>query len=168
MNEKLAEALNKQLNAELYSAYLYLSMAAYFDSLGLKGFANWMKAQAEEEVGHAMKIYKYLDDRGARVVLEAVEKPPTEWENPRHAVEELLEHERRVTGMINALVKMAKEEDDYATEVFLQWFIEEQVEEEASAAELLDMMRWAGDKGHSLLMIDRQLAQRKPKFLSTE
>ncbi len=161
LDEEIAAQLNKQINAELYSAYFYLSMSAYFESLGLPGFAQWMKAQAREELGHAMKIFDYMADRGARVILEEIEKPPTEWESPSHAIQAFLKHEQEVTAMINKLLKLAREKGDYATEVFLHWFIEEQVEEEASAAKLADMMRYAGDKGHALLMIDRQLAQRK-------
>jgi len=166
IDEKLASEFNKQINAELYSSYLYLSMAAYFDALGLRGFSSWMKAQAEEELGHAMKIFDYLSQRGGRVILGPIEAPPTEWESPRHAVEALLEHEKKVTAMINSLVALARQLNDYAAEVFLHWFVEEQVEEEASAQELLDMLSLAGDRGHSLLMIDRHLAERKPKCLA--
>lgn len=159
--EKVAQALNRQLNAELYSAYLYLSMSAYFEGIGLRGFAHWMRVQAKEELGHAMKIFDYLAERGARIVLEGIERPPTEWESPSHAVQSLLQHEQKVTGMISDLMRLARESNDYATEVFLHWFVEEQVEEEDSARQLVDMLRLAGDKGHALMMIDRQLAQRK-------
>ncbi|MBC7109727.1 MAG: ferritin [Archaeoglobi archaeon] len=161
MNEKVLNALNRQINAELYSAYLYLSMAAYFGFEGLKGFANWMRVQAQEELMHAMKIFDYVNERGGRVKLEAIEAPPSEWRNPLEVFESVLSHEKKVTSMINGLVELSMEEKDHATYNFLQWFVAEQVEEEASADEIRRQLELIGDDRRALLMIDRELAQRK-------
>jgi len=132
ISKKIEKALNKQINAELYSAYLYLSMVAYFESVNLPGFANWMKVQTQEELMHAMKIYDFVNERGGRVVLKAIEAPPTEWDSPLDAFEATYKHEQKVTGLINNLVNLAIEEKDHATSSFLQWFVNEQVEEESS------------------------------------
>ena len=131
IKDVILEALNKQINAELYSAYLYISMSAYFESINLKGFANWMKVQAKEEVSHAMRIYNYVVERGGRVKLMAIEQPPIEWESPLHAFESAYNHEVKVTAMINELVDLALKEKDHATYNMLQWVINEQVEEES-------------------------------------
>ena len=163
LKENIEKAINEQLNKELYSAYLYLAMAAYFESKNLKGFANWMMQQAIEEQGHAMKFYNFIVERGGRVILEAIEKPPTEWASPLDVFEYTYEHEKKVTKSINNLYALAKQENDYATEVFLHWFIDEQVEEEASVDEIVNKLRLVGDKGHALLMIDRELAMRGKK-----
>ena len=163
LKENIEKALNEQLNKELYSAYLYLAMAAYFESKNLKGFANWMMQQAIEEQCHAMKFYNFIVERGGRVILEAIEKPPTEWASPLDVFEYTYEHEKKVTESINNLYALAKQENDYATEVFLHWFIDEQVEEEASVDEIVNKLRLVGDKGHALLMIDRELAMRGKK-----
>ncbi len=161
MNSELLEALNKQLNAELYSAYLYLSMAAYFDYKGLQGFAHWMRKQAEEELGHAMKFYEYINDRGGRVVLYEVEKPPSDWGTVTDVFRHAYQHEKKVTESINKLVDLARKHDDKPTEVFLQWFVQEQVEEEKSFAEILQLLEYAGEKPQSILMLNSHLAQRK-------
>ncbi|MCE4627963.1 MAG: ferritin [Desulfurococcales archaeon] len=161
LSERMNEELNKQLNRELYSAYLYLGMSAYFDSIGLKGFANWFKVQAKEELEHAMKIYNYILDRGGRITLHPVEAVPTEYPSPRAAVLRGLEAEREQTQNINRLYELAREEGDRATEVFLHWFIEEQVEEEKIFSELLQLVDMAGDKPQALLVIDARLAQRR-------
>ncbi len=161
IGERVVEALNKQINAELYSAYLYLSMSAYFESVGLKGFANWMRVQAREELSHAMRIYEYVIERGGRVRLFAVDEPPSEWRSPLDAFEAAYRHEVSVTKMINELVELAISEKDYATYNMLQWFINEQVEEEASAAEIVDKLRLLGEDGRGLFMLDRELGQRK-------
>ena len=163
ISKKIEDALNEQINKELYSAYLYLSMAAYSESIGLKGFSTWLKAQAAEEEEHAMKIFNYVNERGGRVILKAIDAPPTEWDSPLALFEHVYEHETKVTEMIYNLVKLAKEEKDYSTETFLQWFIDEQVEEEASADEIVQQLKLVGDKGHALLMIDRALAERGKK-----
>lgn len=160
IDQRMQEALNKQLNAELYSAYLYLSMSAHFQSLNLAGFANWMRVQAQEELAHALKFYDYVNERGGRVVLQPVEAPPAAWDSPLAVFEHVYQHEQKVTGMINKLVDLAVEARDHATNNFLQWFVSEQVEEEASANEVVQKLKLAGDAASALFMIDRELAQR--------
>jgi len=160
ITKKLQDAINKQINAEMYSSYLYLSMSAYLENEGLPGFASWMRLQADEETVHAMKFFDYVNERGGRVTLEAIEKPPAEWSSPLAVFEETLAHEQKVTSLINDLVTLAKAENDYASESFLKWYVDEQVEEEASASEILDLLKRTGDSGHGLLLIDRQLAGR--------
>jgi ferritin len=163
LSEKVSKALNKQINAELYSAYLYLSMSAYFKSINLGGFANWMRVQAMEEMTHAMKIYDFVHERGARVTLKQVEEPPSEWSSPLAAFEDTHKHEQKVTGMINDLTNLAKSEKDHVTEVFLQWFVTEQVEEEASADEIVQKLKLVGEAGGGVFMIDREIAGRSFK-----
>lgn len=160
LGKKLEVKINDQINKELYSAYLYLSMAAQFEAENLPGFASWMKKQAAEEQEHAMKFFGYVNERGGRVVLEAIEKPETEFGKPVEVFAEVLAHEQKVTGLINDLYALALEEKDYASQSFLQWFIDEQVEEEASAGGILESLKMIGDKGHALLMIDHQLGAR--------
>jgi ferritin len=160
LSEKMQEALNKQTNAELYSSYLYLSMSAYFQSINLGGFGNWMRVQAQEELLHAMKLYDFVNERAGRVTLHPIEGPPTEWASPTAAFENVLEHERKVTGLINNLVNLAIEERDHATNIFLQWFVTEQVEEEASANDIVQKLKLMGDARHGLFMLDRELGQR--------
>ncbi len=162
LSEKLLEALNKQLANELYSAYLYLSMAAFLDSKGLPGFASWMKAQAKEELEHAMKFYEYINDRGGRVRLDAIPKPPEEWNSVKDVFEKALLHEKSVTASIYMLAEIAEEERDWATQVFLQWFIEEQVEEEKTFAEILGKLELSGETPQALLLMDSKLGERKP------
>ena len=154
VNEKMEAALNAQLNAEVYSGYLYLSMAAYFEDIDLAGFANWMRVQAAEELEHGMKFYDYIIRRGASVTLTAIEAPQTEWESP------LLSHEQMVTGLINDLVDLAIEEKDHATNNFLQWFVEEQVEEEENAMENLAKLKLAGDDNSLLYKLNEEFAGR--------
>ena len=160
VNEKMEAALNAQLNAEVYSGYLYLSMAAYFEDIDLPGFANWMRVQAEEELEHGMKFYDYIIRRGASVTLEAIEKPQTEWDSPLAAFEHVLSHEKTVTGLINNLVDLAIAEKDHATNNFLQWFVEEQVEEEENAMEILAKVRLAGDNNSILYTLNEEFAGR--------
>ena len=160
LSEKLQDALNGQLNAELYSSYLYLSMSAHFQSINLGGFANWMRVQAQEELVHVMKFYDYVNERGGRVTLGPVEGPPTEWKSPLAAFEHAYEHERKVTGLINDLVDMAAEERDHATGGFLQWFVTEQVEEEATADAVVQKLKLVGDAGSGLFMLDQELGLR--------
>ncbi|MBO8183361.1 MAG: ferritin [Archaeoglobus sp.] len=162
IKESIQEALNKQINAELYSAYLYLSMSSYFESINLKGFANWMRIQAQEELSHAMRIYDYVIERGGRVILDAIEKPPSEWKSPLDAFEAVYNHEVKVTDLINDLVELALKERDHATYNMLQWFVNEQVEEEASADEIVQKLKLVGDEGRAIFMLDRELAQRQP------
>ncbi|MBC7333338.1 MAG: ferritin [Actinobacteria bacterium] len=160
LGEKLQDALNKQLNAELYSSYLYLSMCAYFQSINLKGFANWMYVQAQEELFHATKFFNYINDRGGRVILYKVEGPPTEWKSPQDVFKYTYEHEQKVTGLINDLVNLSKAESDHATNIFLQWFVTEQIEEETSANDILQKLKMIGEGGPGLFMIDQELAKR--------
>ena len=160
IDKEIEEAINKQINEEMYSAYLYLSMAAYFEHIGLKGFANWMYVQHKEERDHAMKFYRYLIERGGKVKLYAIKEPPQEWNSPLHAFEETLKHERHITECINKLVDLAEKKKDRATFNLLQWYVDEQVEEEANDEEIIQMLKMVGDKGNGLFMIDRELAKR--------
>lgn len=160
VNEKMEAALNAQLNAEVYSGYLYLSMAAYFEDIDLSGFANWMRVQAEEELEHGMKFYDYIIKRGASVTLEAIEKPQTEWKSPIDAFEHVLSHEKTVTSLINDLVDLAIEEKDHATNNFLQWFVEEQVEEEENAMEILAKVKLAGDNNSIIYALNEEFSGR--------
>jgi ferritin len=160
INETIQKELNNQLNAEMYSSYLYLSMSAYFQSTDLAGFANWMRIQAQEELAHAMKFYDYIHERGARVTLTEIKGPQTEWESSRAAFEHVYQHEQKVTGLINDLVNLSVEEKDHATNNFLQWFVTEQVEEEASASGILQKVRMVGNDGSGLFMLDKELALR--------
>jgi len=157
---RVTQAINEQINAELYSAYLYLSMAAYFEAQTLPGFAQWMKEQASEEVTHAMKFFAYLAETGARPQLEAIDRPPAQYSSPIDVFEQTLQHEEEVTRSIHALYTLAIEEKDYPAQVMLQWFISEQVEEEATATEILEALRRIGDKGHALIALDRELGRR--------
>jgi len=160
MDEKMVESLNSQLNAEMYSAYLYLSMGAYFEDLDLGGFANWMRVQAQEEMTHAMKIHDFIIQRGDRVTLTKIEAPPTEWESPVNAFEHVYKHEQKVTGLINQLVNLALSLGDHATNNFLQWFVAEQVEEEESSSGVLKKVKMANDSLSGMLMLDNELSQR--------
>lgn len=160
LNEKVQEALCEQLNAELYSSYLYLSMSANFSAMDLSGFANWMRIQAREELMHAMKFYDYINERGGRMTLKEIITPQKEWESPKSAFEHTYSHEQKVTGLINDLVDMAISEKDHATNNFLQWFVEEQVEEEASSSGVLKKLELIGDDPSGLLMLDSELALR--------
>ncbi|MFB6125363.1 MAG: ferritin [Halanaeroarchaeum sp.] len=160
LTDSVEDALNEQINAELYSEYLYLAMAAYFEDEGLPGFASWMRAQADEEHAHAMKIYDYVHERDGRVNLAAIDEPQASWDGPADAFEAAYDHEVKISGMIDDLVGLAREENDNATENMLQWFVAEQVEEEATAQDILDKLRLAGDDGPGLMMLDQELGQR--------
>jgi ferritin len=153
-------AINTQINAEFYSAYLYLSMAAYSQAINLPGFANWMRVQEQEERFHALKMYDYVISRGGRVTLKAIAEPPVEWDSPLAMFEAVAAHEAKVTAMINALVDIAIEVKDHAANQFLQWFVNEQVEEEGNDAKIVGDLRRMGDSGSTLFMIDRELATR--------
>jgi ferritin len=159
-SQKLLDELNAQIKHELYSAYLYLSMAAHAESNNLPGFARWMTAQAQEEMGHAMKFYEYIHDRGGKVVLQAIDQPPSSFAGPTALFEATLEHEKLVTGLIHKLFEQAVSDKDYASQAFLQWFVTEQVEEEKIASQILDTLKMAGEKGTALFMLDRQLGAR--------
>jgi ferritin len=160
ITEKMKKALSGQLNAELYSAYLYMSMNAYFKAVNLDGFANWMLCQAQEELSHSMKFYDFIISRGGRVELTQVDAPPAEWGSPLAVFEATLEHEQKVTGLINDLVELALEEHDHASNIFLQWFVSEQVEEEENVGGVLEQMKLMGEAKGGLFMMDRELAKR--------
>jgi len=160
MNEKIRNALNGQINAELYSSYLYLSMASYFKRLSLDGFTRWMEVQALEELTHAMKFFDFVNERGGKVDLKAIEGPQTSWDSPLSAFEAVYKHEVKVTGLIYDLVNIATKEKDHATSNFLQWFITEQVEEETSADSIVQKLKLIGSEGGGLYMLDQELAQR--------
>jgi ferritin len=160
MQKKMLKALNSQINAEMYSSYLYLAMEAYFQSTSLKGFAAWMRAQAKEELMHAMKFYDFTNERGGKVILEAIAKPESSWTSPLAVFEAVLRHEKHVTSLINNLVDLAISEKDHATNNFLQWFVAEQVEEEASAGEVVEKLKLIKDNTSGLFMIDAELGKR--------
>ena len=160
ISERMQEAINDQINAELYSAYLYLSMQAYFDAENLPGFANWMNCQTQEEVVHAMKFFRYVNERGGRVLLKPIDGPETQWDSPLAILEATYAHEQVVTGRIHDLVKLARAEGDTASEIFLQWYVTEQVEEEASADEVVQKLKMMADAPGGMFMLDRELAQR--------
>ncbi len=160
INKKVETAINKQINAEIYSAYLYLSMNAYFNSVNLIGFANWMRIQALEELTHADKFYNFIVSRGGRIKLEAVAGPPAQWKSALAAFEDALKHEQKVTGLINDLVDLSLKEKDHATNSMLKWFVDEQVEEESNAENIIQQLKLMGESGHGLHMLDRELAQR--------
>lgn len=160
IGKKMEQALNGQLNAEYYSSYLYLSMSAYFASIDLPGFANWMRIQVQEEEFHALKFYDYIIERGGRVTLQRIETPPSDWDSPLEAFEATLAHEQKVTGLINDLVFLAREERDNASEIFLQWFVTEQVEEEDTVGTLLAQMKLIKNEPQALFMMDKELGQR--------
>ena len=168
LTEKMQKALNGQLNAELYSSYLYLSMNAYFKSVNLDGFANWMHYQAQEELEHSLKFYDFILQRAGTVQLQQIDAPPSEWSSPLAVFEATLEHEQKVTGLINDLVDVAHEERDHATNIFLQWFVSEQVEEEENVGGVLEQLKLMGEAQGGLFMIDRELAKRSPSGQSEE
>ena len=160
IGKKMEEALNAQLNAEFYSSYLYLSMAAYFESIDLPGFSNWMRVQFQEEQFHSMKFYNYILERGGNVVLGPIETPPSDWDGALAVFEATLEHEQKVTGLINDLVYLSREEKDNAAEIFLQWYVKEQVEEEDNVNTVLGQLRLIKDSPQTLFLFDRELGQR--------
>jgi len=160
ISKKMQTALNKQIKMEMDSAYLYMSMSNWFVEQNLLGFSSWMMNQYSEEMIHAMKMYKFLQDNGAKVVLDQVEKPKASWKGPQDVFEDTLAHEKKVTASIHNLYKQAKAEDDYATEVMLQWFITEQVEEEKTSTEIVDTLRMIGDSPSGIYMFDQELGRR--------
>lgn len=160
IGKKTAEAINKQINAELYSSYLYLSMSAYATNIGMKGTAHWLFVQAQEEATHAMRFYNYMNDQGVHVKLEAIKQPPVQFKSVLDIFEAVLKHEYHVTALIHNLVEIAAKEKDPATGVMLQWFVTEQVEEESNAGEIIGKLKLAGNNGGGLFMIDKDLAAR--------
>ncbi len=161
IGKAMQDAINEQINKELFSSYLYLSMAAYFENKNLTGFANWMRVQADEERGHAMKFYNFIVETGGRVWLTAIEAPKTDWSSSLEVAEEVAAHEAKVTASIYSLYELALQEKDYPAQIILQWFISEQVEEEKNAAELVANLKLIEDRGTAVLMLDHQLAKRK-------
>ncbi len=161
LSQRMVDALNAQINHELYASYLYLSMSAYCESQNLPGFAHWMRLQSEEERAHALKFLDYIHDRGGRVLLKGIEHPPVEFETVHDVFEQTLEHERHVTHLIHQLYDLALQENDYATQVLLQWFITEQVEEEKNATQIVEQLKIVGAEGIALYMLDRELAGRQ-------
>ena len=161
IGKPMQDALNEQINKELFSSYLYLSMAAYFEEKNLSGFGNWMRVQAEEEREHAMKFYDFILETGGKVTLKAIEAPKTEWNSNLEVAEEVAAHEAKVTASIYALYELALKEKDYPTQVMLQWFITEQVEEEKNAAEIVANLKMIEERGTAVLMLDKQLGKRK-------
>ncbi|HSM61666.1 MAG TPA: ferritin [Longimicrobiales bacterium] len=160
MDPKIQEALDEQIRAELHSAYIYLAMSAHFAEQNLDGFAHWMRLQAGEELGHAMRLYDYVLERGGHLQLLAVDAPPSTFGSPLEIFEAALAHEKKITAMIHALYDLARKKSDYATELQLQWFVTEQVEEEDSAGRAVEQLRLAGSNTSALLMLDRQMGQR--------
>jgi ferritin len=160
LSKKMEKALNDQINAELYSAYLYLSMASYFESANLKGFANWMRVQNQEEVSHGMKLFDYVLEKGGKAVLQPIEGPQKTWKSPLAVFEAAYAHEQKVTSLINNLVDIAIKEKDHATNITLQWFVTEQVEEEASADDIVQKLKLMANAPGGMFMLDRELAQR--------
>ena len=160
ISEKMEKTLNDQINAEFFSSYLYLAMAAYFESKNWNGFAAWMKAQSNEEYLHAMKFFKYVSDVEGRVKLGSIEKPEFEWKSPLHAFEEAHKHELYITDRVNKLVSQANEEKDYATGLFLNYFVTEQVEEVSTVSQIVHKLKLINDNPSSLYFLDRELGMR--------
>jgi ferritin len=161
ISKKLEKALNEQMNFEFYSAYIYLSMSAWFSSQNLSGMAHWMNIQSQEEVFHAMKFFNYVNDRGGRVTLKEIKQPQTEWTSPADAFRGAYEHEQMVTARISDLIDVALKEKDHVTNSLLQWFINEQIEEEANAKTFSDQLGMMGDSKDFVFMLDREMAQRQ-------
>jgi len=160
ITKTMQDAMNDQINKELYSSYLYLSMAAYFEDRNLPGFAHWMRIQETEEREHAMKLYDFLLERGGKVALKAIDAPKTEWASTLEVAQEVAAHEAKVTASIHALYETAFKEKDYPTQVMLQWFITEQVEEEKNAAEIVANLKLIEERGTAVLMLDHRLSKR--------
>ncbi|MCP4603036.1 MAG: ferritin [Proteobacteria bacterium] len=160
LNKKVEETINSQINAEIYSSYLYYSMAAYFETLSLKGFSHWMRVQALEELTHVQKFATFVGDRGGRVTMQPVDGPPTEWESPLALFEAVYEHEVKVTGLINKMMDLALAESDHATVNFLQWFVSEQVEEEASVGEVVQKLKLVDKTEGGLFLLDQEMDKR--------
>ncbi|MCF0219903.1 MAG: ferritin [Muribaculaceae bacterium] len=160
LSKKMEDALNEQINAELWSAYLYLSMGMQFEAKGMPGVANWFRIQFQEEQAHATIFMNYVNSRGGRVLLKAIDAVPVDWETPLAAFQDTLKHEQKVTALINNLYRIAEEEHDYASRDRLAWFVSEQVEEEENAQELIDKFTLIGNDGMGLYMLDQELAAR--------
>lgn len=160
LSKNISDEMNAQIQHEFASAYLYLAMSAQFEAENLPGFAHWMRVQAQEEIEHAMKFYNYIFDRLGNVVLQAIEQPPSHFGKPLEAFEKALEHEKKITGLINSIYASAEKENDYASKVFLNWFVEEQIEEEKNADVIVETLRLIGDSKNGIYMLDRELGKR--------
>jgi len=160
ISKNMQDAINEQIKNEVYSAYLYLSMCAYFESSNLPGFANWMRIQYEEELSHALRLFDHANERGGRVNLLAIPQPTTDWKSTLEVFTQVLEHEQHVTALIHKLYETALAEKDYPAQVMLQWFINEQVEEEKNATEVLEHLKLIDARGTAVLMLDHRLAKR--------
>ena len=165
LSSELTDALNKQVNEEFYSAYIYGAMANHLEYTHLPGFAQWMRAQAEEELGHARKMINYINDRGAKVIFEQIAAPKAEWESPLAAIDDALAHERHIRECNNKLQTLALKKNDHATHAFLEWFVTEQVEEEANVDQLVHACRMVQDAPSGMFLLDRELAQRTTQNL---
>jgi ferritin len=160
LSKKLQDALNDQITNELYSAYVYLAMSAHLTGANLPGFARWMRLQSQEEYSHAMKIYDFVLQRGGRVVLKPIDQPPAQYKSPLDVFQQALKHEQKVTGLINRLYELAIKENDYPTQIMLQWFITEQVEEEHAAGDVEEQLKMIGNEPTALFLLDQQLGAR--------
>lgn len=161
ISKSMQDAINEQIKNELYSAYLYLSMSAHFEARNLNGFAKWLRVQANEELGHAMKFYDYVLERGGQVVLKAIDQPPAEWKSNLEVFEQVLEHEQKITALINKLYEQALKENDYPSQILLHWFINEQVEEEKNATQIIEKLKLIDAHGTAVLMLDHELGKRE-------
>ena len=160
LSKTVHKVLNDQITHEFYASYFYLSMAAYFETQNLPGFARWMEAQSEEERKHAMKFYNYINDRNDSVELQAIAQPPSEFQSPLDVFEQVFKHEQKVTALIHKIYETALKENDYATQAMLHWFINEQVEEEKSARQIIERLKMTGGESSALLMLDHELGAR--------
>ena len=160
LSETIQDALNEHINREFHSSYLYLAMSAYYESVNLPGFAHWMRVQSQEEYGHAMNLFDFVNDRQGRVMLQPVSQPTLEFQSPLQVMQQTLEHERQISQLIHRLYQVAFKEEDYPTQVHLQWFITEQVEEEKVASDIVEQLKMIGSKGDALLLLDRELGAR--------
>ena len=160
LSKGVQDAINEQIKHEVESAYLYLSMSAYCESLQYSGIATWLRIQWQEELDHAMKLFKYVHERGGRVILQAIDRPPAEFKSLLDVFQQVLAHEQKVTSLINKLYELTLKEPDYASQIELQWFIKEQVEEEKNAGDIIQQLKTVGENGTALIMLDRQLGAR--------
>lgn len=160
LSKKIETALLGQINNEMYSAYLYMAMSSCSNDMGLKGFTNWFMVQYHEEMLHAMKIYEYVQRQGGSVKLQAIKQPPSKWKSPLDMLQQTLKHEQFITGCFNDLMELAIKEKDHATQIFLQWYVSEQVEEEENDNDLINLLKVAKDNAQALMMIDKDLAAR--------
>ena len=161
LNKTVQDALNRHMNHEFYSSYLYLGMSAYCESINLPGFAHWLRVQSQEEMDHALKLFDYVNLRQGRVMLQPIPQPPVEFQSAPDVMQQTLDHEQQVTAMINRLYELAVREEDYATQIHLHWFITEQAEEEKAANDIMEQLKLIGNQGDALLLLDQRLAERK-------